>query len=84
MEEKQQILMAWLTQKFNNNQGELYKFLFDSSVDVLIALPEFQDWLAEQKAKLAAQKTPEALEAQRLETEKALKAQAKVVDELLG
>lgn len=82
--EKQQIIATWVTEKFGMNQQEIVNFLLEHATDSIAAVPEFQEWLTEQKAKLAAQKTPEALEAQRLETEKALKAQAKVVDELLG
>lgn len=82
--EKQQIIAAWINEKFGVNQQEIVNFLLENATDSIAALPEFQEWLTEQKAKLAAQKTPEALEAQKLEAEKALKAQAKVVDELLG
>jgi phosphoribosyl-dephospho-CoA transferase len=83
MEEKQQILMAWLSSKFGNNQGELYKFIFDNAVDALVALPDFQEWLALQKAQLEAQSTPEALEAQKLQAAEALKKQDDVIKDLL-
>lgn len=81
---KEQIIATWINEQFGLDQHKIVNFLLEHATDSIAAVPEFQEWLTEQKAKLAAQKTPEALEAQKLEAENALKAQAKVVDELLG
>jgi len=81
---KEQIIAEWINEQFGLDQQKIFRFLLEHATESISKLPEVQEWLAGQKAKLAAQKTPEALEAQKLEAENALKAQAKVVDELLG
>lgn len=81
---KQQIIATWITEKFGTNQAEIGNFFLQHATESIAALPEFQEWLTTQKAQIAAQKTPEALEAQKKQAEDALKEQAKLVDELLA
>ena len=81
---KEQIIATWITEQFGFDQQKIVAFLLEHASESVSKLPEFQEWLAEQKAKLAAQKTPEALEAQKKQAEAELKKQAKLVDELLA
>lgn len=81
---KEQIIAEWINEQFGLDQQKIFRFLLEHATESISKLPEVQEWLAGQKAQLAAQKTPEALEAQKMQAEAELKKKNKLVDEMIA
>lgn len=82
--DKNALVLEFLRAKFSNNQEKIDGYVRQQFIDSLANNEEYKEFLALHKAKIEASRTPEAIEAERLEIDKQKQDAIKVIDEELA